>query len=74
MPSDPCHLKSRGSGGDDVESNLLSLCRTHHGEQHQIGFVKFCEKYPAVERELNKKGWEIREEFGLKKLRRKYEK
>ena len=69
-PCDPAHVKTRGSHGGDTEDNVISLCRKHHTEQGQIGWVKFCYKYSAVERELNKKGWEIKEEFGFKKLRK----
>jgi hypothetical protein len=32
------HIISRGSGGDDVEENLITLCRWHHimAENHVI--------------------------------------
>lgn len=70
-PSDPCHIRSRGAGGADEEANLLSCCREHHQEQHQIGFVRFAERYPAVRRHLEARGWEIVDVFGLKRLVRK---
>lgn len=57
--------------GDDVPDNLINMCRKCHSLQHQIGWVKMCEKYPLLKRVLKLKGWEIVEEFGLKKLRRK---
>lgn len=47
-PSDPHHLKSRGSGGGDEPDNLLSLCRRHHTEVHQIGGITFLNKYPHI--------------------------
>lgn len=56
-PSDPCHIKSRGSGGDDAHSNLISFCRTHHQQQHAYGWAKLCFKYPLVVFVLEKKGW-----------------
>jgi hypothetical protein len=67
FPSDPCHIKTVGSGGDDSDSNLIALCRVHHTEQHQIGFFKMCEKYPFLKQELYSKGWVF---DGNKKLRR----
>jgi hypothetical protein len=32
---DPAHVRSVGSGGDDVDENIVSLCRTCHDEQHR---------------------------------------
>ncbi|MFI5342858.1 MAG: putative HNHc nuclease [Chlamydiales bacterium] len=55
--SDACHIKSKGSGGDDVWNNVIPLCRKHHCEQHSIGWRKFCSKYPSVELYLNSIGW-----------------
>lgn len=48
-PCDAHHLKSRGAGGDDVPENLISLCRRHHTEIHQIGKRKFLAKYGLAE-------------------------
>ena len=28
------HIETRGSGGDDVEENGITLCRHHHNEAH----------------------------------------
>lgn len=39
------HIKSKGSGGDDVAENLLALCQKHHNEIHFIGTIKFNKKY-----------------------------
>jgi hypothetical protein len=44
-PSDPHHYKTRGAGGDDSLENLISLCRKHHNEIHQIGVLTFMAKY-----------------------------
>lgn len=56
---DPAHIKSRGSGGDDVADNLISLCRECHSEQHQMGWNRFSERRPAIHFELRRKGWSI---------------
>ena len=34
------HIVTRGSGGDDVEENGITLCRYHHNEVGRLG-VKF---------------------------------
>jgi 5-methylcytosine-specific restriction endonuclease McrA len=54
---DPAHIKSRGSGGDDAEWNLMPLCREHHSEQHSRGWWAFGEKYPGVWLGLKTRGW-----------------
>jgi hypothetical protein len=58
-PNDPSHIKSRGSGGDDTEENLKTLCRKHHVEWHQYGPTKFVEWYPKIEALLAVKGWKL---------------
>lgn len=45
-PSDPDHIKTRGSGGDDEPGNVWPLCRSHHVERHKIGIETFKSKYP----------------------------
>ena len=57
-PCDPAHIKSVKSGGDDVEHNVVPLCRVHHREQHDIGHYRFALRYPKYNDVLNKKGWE----------------
>lgn len=66
-PCDPCHIGSRGAGNPDADWNLYSGCRVHHAEQGQLGFFKFCEKYPFFRQVLAAKGWQF---DGNKKLRR----
>ena len=68
---DACHIKSKGSGGDDVEDNILPQCRAHHTEQHQKGWKHMVDKYPILERNLSARGWEVREVFGVWKLTKK---
>jgi hypothetical protein len=55
--SDPAHVLSRGAGGDDVESNLIALCRRHHSLQHQVGWYYLVVKCPSVATALKLKGW-----------------
>ena len=57
--SDPAHIKTRGSGGDDVEENVMALCRIHHTEQGAIGWQRMSNRYPPVRIELTRKGWQI---------------
>jgi hypothetical protein len=63
---DPSHIASVGSGGHDVEANLVPHCRRHHSEWHELGPFKFFEKYPSFAIHLCLKGWEI--DFVSKKL------
>lgn len=65
---DPAHLKTRGSGGDDIPENILPLCRAHHTEQGQKGFRHMVVKYPIFAKHLASKGWEVKEVFGIWKL------
>lgn len=39
------HVRTQGSGGGDVEDNLMPLCRVHHGEKGQIGYSGMINKY-----------------------------
>lgn len=50
------HLKTRGSGGGDIESNLVSLCFKCHEEIHKLKEIRFIEKYPEFEAVLKAKG------------------
>lgn len=44
-PASPPHHITRGSGGDDSEENLVSLCPRHHKEVHAVGRVSFIKAY-----------------------------
>lgn len=68
--TDPCHIKSVGAGGNDEESNLLSMCRRHHSESHALGWYKFATTHLHMFKILNDFGWEFVSEFGVMKLRR----
>lgn len=68
---DICHIKTRGSGGNNEPWNIMKMCREHHTEQHALGWWRFANKYPIVMKELNHKGWVFVDRFGLIKLVRK---
>jgi 5-methylcytosine-specific restriction endonuclease McrA len=53
------HVKSKKSGGDDVEYNLIPLCRKCHSEVHSIGLNRFSDKHSSVKGWLLKNGWEL---------------
>lgn len=57
--NDTHHVKSKKSGGDDLEHNLVSLCRKHHTEIHQYGLNKFSEIYPKFTIWLAQNNWEF---------------
>ena len=43
-PGDPCHVRSRGSGGKDW-ANVVPMCRRHHDEQGAMGISSFESRY-----------------------------
>lgn len=69
-PTDRAHLKTRGAGAGWNEDEFIHLCREHHIEQGW-GWAKFADKYPTVMRQLTRKGWEIKDILGVRKLVRK---
>lgn len=50
--NDPHHVTSVKSGGGDVESNVMPLCRRHHSEWHQIGPGRMIDRYFGIEQWL----------------------
>ena len=62
-PSEVHHLKSRKSGGPDVEWNLVPVCRPCHVEVHKRGLLFMMQKYLYAVAKLLKKGWKI-DHFG----------
>lgn len=70
-PCDVAHIKTRGSGGDDTFENVLPLCRGCHTLQHKVGFVKLWDTSQKMRFALSLRGWQVDEEFGLRKLRKK---
>lgn len=61
-PSDPAHIKTRGSGGPDAAWNVLNLCRAHHIEQGRKTWRWMADEYPSVSDALKVRGWEIGED------------
>ncbi len=43
--SDPAHGPVNGFGSKGGDDGAISLCRTHHREQHAIGWPAFEKKY-----------------------------
>ena len=48
--SDLAHVEAVGAGRyrrkiDHTQHRFMTLCRSHHGEQHQIGIETFMQKY-----------------------------
>ena len=70
-PSEPCHIKSRGSGGPEEHWNLIALCRKCHRTQHDLGWWRFCQRHSHLLCELKYRGWEFVDIGSVKKLRRK---
>lgn len=58
---DPAHILSRGAGGDDVEWNLMPLCRAHHAIQHAQGWLFMADHFPPLRIDLTNKGWDFEE-------------
>lgn len=48
------HIKTRGSGGDDVPDNLIRLCWICHRKAHDGNLSKFFLKERARRREYGK--------------------
>lgn len=52
------HVKHRGAGGDDIEENLLPLCRWCHIKIH-TGMNKFVDENEKVFLWLFRNGWSL---------------
>lgn len=70
-PLDHCHIKSKGSGGGMESGNLLFMCRECHRFQHSVGWPRFIKHRPRIKKVLSAKGWQIVNEFGVKRLRKR---
>lgn len=57
--TDYCHIKTKGSSGNNEPYNIMFLCRKHHSEQHAVGLYRFLKKYPEVEKEIIRLGWKL---------------
>ena len=49
----PAHIKSRGSGGSDKSSNLLSLCLSCHQHQHNKGWAWVISRAPDLKEKIS---------------------
>lgn len=58
-PSDPSHLISRGAGGPDAEWNVAPHCRRCHTEWHQLGPMRFVQRYKRFRNWLEERGWDV---------------
>ncbi len=56
-PVDAHHLKSQKSGGHDLDSNLLPLCRFCHSLLHLKGLNYMAQAYPNIQAWLESNGW-----------------
>lgn len=61
IPTDRCHIKTKGSGGGIEDWNILFMCRIHHVESHKLGWLTFSKKHPIIEELLKLKGWYFNE-------------
>jgi len=52
------HVRTRGSGGTNLDHNLMPLCQEHHNEIHLIGTSAMAYKFDGVDEWLFKHGWE----------------
>jgi hypothetical protein len=50
QPYEPHHIKSKGSGGDDVSENIVRLCFDHHRQAHNAKFDKEYLRELALQR------------------------
>ena len=57
--SDAHHIRTRGAGGGDNWWNVIPLCRAHHTEWHNIGAIRFLNRYPDALEFLGKLGWQL---------------
>lgn len=44
-PVDVHHVRTKGAGGGDELTNIVSLCRGHHQAFHSMGVKSFKAKY-----------------------------
>lgn len=68
---DRAHILSRGAGGTYEENNIMALCRSCHQEMHWYGWPAFAERNLDVHWALKRRGWEVKEIFGQRKLVKK---
>jgi len=67
---DRAHILTRASGSSWDDNEWIPLCRRHHIESGQIGWFKFCERFPKVKASIESRGFVFVEIFNVKKIRR----
>lgn len=64
MISDAAHGPVNGMGSKGPDSEAIALCRTHHREQHRIGWPAFEKKYDIDRAAIAKENYrKFREEI-----------
>lgn len=56
-PVDAHHIKSVRSGGHDIDSNLMPLCRAAHTKIHSKGLNYMAMAYSNIQDWLESHGW-----------------
>ena len=51
------HVKTKKSGGHDIEMNLVPVCFEHHREWHDKGNTFMADKYKTVSVWFNVNNW-----------------
>lgn len=54
---DAHHIKTRGAGGQDLQWNLMPLCRGHHRAVHDKGLTTLARDHMGVLTFLEQNGW-----------------
>lgn len=52
VATDIHHIRTRGAGGDDDDSNLLALCWEDHRRIHSLGVKTFGNLHPCLHDKL----------------------
>jgi hypothetical protein len=65
---DPHHVKTVKTGGDDVEENIIPLCRNHHTMVHRQGLEYMAQNFQGVTSWLDRNGWTY-DDYRLKWVR-----
>lgn len=69
-PAELDHIRTRGSGGGDESTNLVSLCREHHTQRHAKGILWMVAHYSAYRVVLERVAPEVLERHLARKERR----
>lgn len=70
---DRAHIRTKSVTRDAFkdETNLMHFCRPCHIRQGADGWIKFIKNHKHIMKILDSKGWEILDQFGVRKLVRK---